>query len=128
MGGRKVKKEGSLKLVLSLLFIVLLVLVSIGGIYVKDKNIMKNILPEYILGMDLDTNTIIKLEVSKTEQDSSENTKEENAENEEAVEGEDNTKDNAEEESSDKNENGQAQEDIYTVDNYKKSKKIIENR
>ena len=54
------KKEGSLKLILSLLIIVLIILISIGGIYVKDKNIMKNILPDYVLGMELDTNTIIK--------------------------------------------------------------------
>ena len=43
MGGIKVKKEGSLKLILAILVIILLCLVSLGGIYVKDKNIMKNI-------------------------------------------------------------------------------------
>ena len=94
------KKEGSLKSILAILVIILLCLVSLGGIYVKDKNIMKNILPDYVLGMDLDTNTVIKLDVLKSQENSSEETKEEN---------------------------GQA-ENIYTIDNYKKSKEIIENR
>ena len=46
MGGIKVKKEESLKKVLAILVIILVCLVSIGGIYVKDKNVMKNILPK----------------------------------------------------------------------------------
>ena len=64
------KKEGSLKKVLAILVIILVCLVSIGGIYSKDKNIMKNILPEYVLGMDLDTDTLIKLDVAKDEDNS----------------------------------------------------------
>ena len=79
------KKEGSLKSILAILVIILLCLVSFGGIYAKDKNIMKNILPEYVLGMDLDTNTVIKLDVVKDEDDSSENI-EESDETEEDVE------------------------------------------
>ena len=121
------KKEGSLKLILSLLIIVLLIAVSLGGIYVKDKNIMKNILPEYTVGMDLDTNTIIKLEVSKDEETSSEGTDEES--NTEAVENE--VEEVAETETNTTEENGQAdenKENIYTAENYKKVKKIIENR
>lgn len=124
------KKEGSLKLILSLLIIVLLILVSVGGIFVKDKNIMKNILPEYVLGMELDTNTVIKLDVSKPEEDSSESTQEESKTDatEEAE-----TSENAEttdeiEEKNESEENGQVKENIYTAENYKKSKKIIENR
>lgn len=143
------KKEGSLKLILSLLLIVLLILVSVGGIFVKDKNIMKNILPDYVLGMELDTNTVIKLEVSKTEEDSSESTQEESetetseetesAETttaEESTETEvDNTETSESTETTDEaaeetetQEDGQAKENIYTAENYKKSKKIIENR
>ncbi|MBR3674210.1 MAG: hypothetical protein IKN65_08080 [Clostridia bacterium] len=105
------KKEVSLKKVLAILVIILVCLVSIGGIYSKDKNIMKNILPEYVLGMDLDTDTLIKLEVVKDEDNSSEETGE--------------TEDSKASESENK---GQAKEDIYTLDNYKKTKKIIENR
>lgn len=129
------KKEGSLKLILSLLIIVLLIAVSLGGIYVKDKNIMKNILPEYTLGMELDTNTIIKLEVSKEEEASTEETEEVTDGSEEATtEGEDaaeetesaETTENSETTATDENE--QAEENIYTAENYKKVKKIIENR
>lgn len=105
------KKEVSLKKVLAILVIILVCLVSIGGIYSKDKNIMKNILPEYVLGMDLDTDTLIKLEVVKDEDNSSEETGE--------------TEDSKASESENE---GQAKEDIYTLDNYKKTKKIIENR
>ena len=115
------KKEGSLKLILAILVIVLLCIVSLGGIYDKDRNVMKNILPNYILGMDLDTNTIIKLDVVKDEENSSENTQEKN----------DVTEENSESQNSEQVENnmesGQA-ENIYTVDNFKQSKKIIEKR
>ena len=66
------KKEGSLKSILAILVIILLCLISFGGIYVKNKNVMKNILPDYNLEMDLDTNTIFKLEVVKDEENTSE--------------------------------------------------------
>ncbi|MCR5146819.1 MAG: hypothetical protein K6B70_05700 [Clostridia bacterium] len=97
------KKEESLKKVLAILVIILVCLVSIGGIYAKDKNAMKNILPKYVLGMDLDTDTIIKLDVKNNE---------------------DNSSDRAE----DSTESGQANENVNTLENYKKSKKIIEKR
>lgn len=61
------KKEGSLKTILAILVIILICLVSFGGIFVKNKNVMKNILPDYVLGMDLDTNTVLKLDVQKDE-------------------------------------------------------------
>ena len=61
--------------------------------------------------MDLDTDTLIKLEVVKDEDNSSEETGE--------------TEDSKASESENE---GQAKEDIYTLDNYKKTKKIIENR
>jgi len=143
-----VKKEGALKRILSLLVIVLIVLISVGGIYVKDKNIMKNIIPDYILGMDLETNTLIKLEVSKPEEDSSEDTNDESetessenstTEEKDAVEGEENNSEKTEEnpenkenaenkENSENKEEGQPAENIYTAENYKKSKEIIEKR
>ena len=142
------KKEGALKRILSLLVIVLIVLISLGGIYVKDKNIMKNILPDYVLGMDLETNTLIKLEVSKPEEDSSEDTKEESSSENEtessenvqkdnensSVEGEENNADTSsddqkvEDNKKEENKEGQAEENIYTAENYLKSKKVIENR
>ena len=108
MGGIKVKKEGFLKLVLSILIIVLLCLVSLGGVYWKNKNIMENKVKDYNLGMDLGTNTLIKLEVAKEEEKSSE-------------------------ENNQTSEEGQASEEnkaekTYSIDDYKKSKKIIEKR
>lgn len=120
------KKEGFLKLILAILVIILLCIVSLGGIYAKDKNVMKNVLPNYILGMDLDTNTIIKLDVVKNEGNSSENTQEESNETEKNSESEnsENAENNTEKNNS---ENGQAQ-NIYTVENFKQSKKIIEKR
>lgn len=120
------KKEGSLKLILAILVIILLCIVSLGGIYAKDKNVMKNVLPNYILGMDLDTNTIIKLDVVKNEGNSSENTQEESNETEKNSESEnsENAENNTEKNNS---ENGQAQ-NIYTVENFEQSKKIIEKR
>ena len=115
------KKEGSLKSILAILVIILLCLVSVGGIYVKDKNIMKNILPEYNLGMDLDTNTIIKLSVVKDEESSSQETNEENAE-------EGNNTESKQDNNQDNNQDNTTEENIYTADNYKKSKAIIEKR
>ncbi len=146
------KKEGSLKLILAILVIILLCLVSFGGIYVKDRNVMKNILPEYILGMDLDTNTIVKLDVEKDEETTSESTQEEETTSEENdseenssdennsdetesgdTNSEENSTENGESEDSQSTENtsdekdGQA-ENVYTLENYKKAKDIIEKR
>ncbi|MBR2240934.1 MAG: hypothetical protein IJ890_06110 [Clostridia bacterium] len=115
------KKEGSLKTILAILVIILLCLVTFGGIYVKDRNIMKNIIPDYVLGMELDDNTVIKLEVVKDDTNSSEDTQEENNSEE------NNSEDNTAEENTTIENNGQA-DNKYTVDNYKKTKKIIEER
>jgi len=125
-----VKKECSLKIILATLVIILLCIVSLGGIYAKDRNIMKNVLPNYILGMDLDTNTIIKLDVVKNEENSSENPQEENNVTEENSESNNNVEDSEQtKNSTEKNnsENGQVQ-NIYTVENFEQCKKIIEKR
>jgi len=113
-----VKKEGSLKSILAILVIVLICVVSLGGIYVKDKNFMKNILPDYVLGQDLNGSIIMKLDVNKPEE-SSEAT-EENAENveedAEQAESEEASENNNSEnkENKENKENGQA-EDIYNA-------------
>ena len=119
------KKECSLKIILATLVIILLCIVSLGGIYAKDRNIMKNVLPNYILGMDLDTNTIIKLDVVKNEENSSENPQEENNVTEENSESNNNVEDSEQTKNStekNKSENGQVQ-NIYTVENFEKCKK-----
>ena len=98
------KKEGSLKVVLAILIIVLVSMISLGGFFWKNKNVMENKVNDYNLGMDLKANTVMKLDVVKNEENTSEGTNEENSEN-----------------------NGQA-ENIYTASNYKKCKEILENR
>ena len=126
------KKEGSLKSILAILVIVLVCLISLGGIYVKKNNVMKNVLPDYVLGKDLDGSIIVKLDVNKSE-DSSEDTKEDENSDSEGDSQENNetqnTDENASEDQSEtKTENGQAEQNIYTVENYNKTKKIIEQR
>lgn len=126
------KKEGSLKSILAILVIVLVCLISLGGIYVKKNNVMKNVLPDYVLGKDLDGSIIVKLDVNKSE-DSSEDTKEdENSDSEgdsqENNETQNNDENASEDQSETKTENGQAEQNIYTVENYNKTKKIIEKR
>jgi len=127
-----VKKEGSLKSILAILVIVLVCLISLGGIYVKKNNVMKNVLPDYVLGKDLDGSIIVKLDVNKSE-DSSEDTKEDENSDSEGDSQENNetqnTDENASEDQSEtKTENGQAEQNIYTVENYNKTKQIIEKR
>ena len=46
------QKNKTLKIILSILIVVLISLISFGGVFVKNKNRMKNVLPEYKLGMD----------------------------------------------------------------------------
>lgn len=126
------KKEGSLKSILAILVIVLVCLIALGGIYVKKNNVMKNVLPDYVLGKDLDGSIIVKLDVNKSE-DSSEDTKEDENSDSEGDSQENNetqnTDENASEDQSEtKTENGQAEQNIYTVENYNKTKQIIEKR
>lgn len=46
--------DNKLKITLSILVIILVSAISFGGIYVQDKGRMNNIIPEYLLGMDLE--------------------------------------------------------------------------
>ena len=72
------KKEGSLKITLSILVITLVTLISMWGVNVKSGSTMKNKLPDYEYGMELKSTNIINLEVVKKET-SEENTAEETA-------------------------------------------------
>lgn len=60
------EKNKTLKTLLSLLVIVLISLISFGGIFVKNKNIMKNLLPEYQVGMDFNGKRIISIKPDET--------------------------------------------------------------
>ena len=58
------KKFKGLKITVIVLLIILLSMVSFIGIYVQDKNQVKNILPEYILSRDLKGHRRIELKVN----------------------------------------------------------------
>ena len=60
------EKNKTLKTVLALLVIVLISLISFGGIFVKNKNTMKNLLPEYQVGMDFNGKRIISIKPDET--------------------------------------------------------------
>ncbi len=59
-------KKNTLLKILVVLIIILISLISFVGIYTKDKNISKNIIPEYLLGMNLSGIRTIKMDVDKT--------------------------------------------------------------
>ena len=100
--------------------ILLLSLISFAGIYVKDKNAMKNVIPEYKLGTDLygARNILIKVDDSTTTKkyDSDGNLVE------------DNSNENESEENLTEVEEKINPEELRTADNYKAVKDIIEAR
>ncbi len=60
------KIEQKLKVVLSILVIILISLVSFGGIYIQKAKNVENIIPEYKLGMDLQGGRMVGLVVDDT--------------------------------------------------------------
>lgn len=65
----KVRKTKSLIILAYVIIILLISLVSFGGIYVKDKNKMSNVIRDYILGTDLGAsrNIVIKVDEENEE-------------------------------------------------------------
>lgn len=63
------KKEKRLKVILVVLMIILISLVSFGGILVKKAKFVENILPNYLLGMDLTGSREYKFNVSTATND-----------------------------------------------------------
>ncbi len=59
-------KNNTLKIILAILVIILISLISFMGIFVKDKNRMKNILPDYELGMDLAGGRVFNIKIDDT--------------------------------------------------------------
>lgn len=114
------KKNIELK-ILIILIIIAICLISFIGIFVKDKNTRKNIIPEYLLGMNLNGSRVIKLSVDDSA-------------NEVIYDDQGNVSEDG------KNEDGTLKEgytkkdekinpdEILTQDNYDKSKNIIEKR
>jgi len=56
----------SLKMVLTILIIVLISIISFLGVYVKEKNIMKNVLPEYKIGTDFNGKRVFSIKPDET--------------------------------------------------------------
>jgi len=122
---KQVKKNKILKITLIILLIVLVSIISFGGIFVENKNSMKNIVPDYKLGRDLTGSRKVKIEVDASTKtinyDANGNIIEDNHTHEEGEEHSD------DEIASTKQVPVNKEEDL-TVDNYKKSKEILENR
>lgn len=99
------KKTKALKITFILLIIILISLISFGGIFRINKGQVENAIPDYLLGMDLKGERTLELKVSdKKEQITDETTKE--------------TKEG----------DPLNSQESLTLDNYKISKKIIEKR
>jgi len=114
------QKNKTLKILLSILIVVLISLISFGGVYVKDKNRMRNVVPEYKPGMDFNggrTFSIKPDDTVNTEYYDKEGNKVESTSIEEGKESE-----------YDKKEIPVNSEDILNKENFDKTKKIIEER
>lgn len=59
-------KNNTLKIILVILVIILISLISFIGIFVKDKNKMKNVLPDYELGMELTGGRVFNIKPDET--------------------------------------------------------------
>lgn len=59
-------KNNTLKIILAILVIILISLISFMGIFVKDKNRMKNILPNYELGIELTGGRVFNIKPDET--------------------------------------------------------------
>ena len=114
------EKNKTLKTILAIVIIVLISLISFGGIFVKDKNKMKNLLPEYQVGMDFNGKRVFSIKpddaVNKEYYDS-EGNKVDSSSIEEGKESEYETK-----------EIPVNSQEILTQENFDKTKKIIEKR
>ena len=62
---KEINKLRGLRITLITVIIILLSIISFVGIYVKDKNEMSSIIPDFILGSDIKGNRIIQLNVEK---------------------------------------------------------------
>ena len=114
------EKNKILKKILIILVIVVISLISFGGIFVKEKNRMKNLLPEYQFGMDFNEKRVFSIKPDETinkEYYDSEGNKVESSSIEEGKESEYETK-----------EIPVNSKEILNKENFDKTKKIIEKR
>jgi len=136
MEGRKMKAIRNLKVTLVVLIVVLISVISFGGIYYVNKGEMKNRLPDYVLGSSIKGYRHITLVASEsTNKDenntnSTSNTTENTTEN--ATENEtSNTTENATENNTTENAvntTNTTSENVNTASNYRKSANIIKRR
>ena len=111
------KKYKGMKITLIILIIILLSIISFIGIYVQDKNQMKNIMPEYLLARDLEGYRRVEMKVddsAETINYDAEGKEIESTDTETQVAKTEEKKVNADE--------------ILTTGNYEKSKQVIEKR
>ena len=111
------KLNQKLKLTLVILIVILLSIIGFAGIYVQNKNIMNNILPDYLLSMDLKGYRRIELKMS-----SDSTTVKYDAEGKEIDE---NDKETQVASTQEKKTN---EDSVKTEENYKKVKEIIKTR
>ena len=129
------KNTKILKITLIILIIILISIISFVGVFVQNKNQMKNVLPEYLLSRELSEHTVVELKVSENEENDDESVNEEK-----------NTSENAEEENSDlakkevaegeventtaetSNEESDKSDEKDDTENYKKAKEVITKR
>lgn len=108
------KIEEKLKVTLIILVIILISLISFGGIYLQKMKFVENMIPDYQLGMDLEGSRLITLEVDKTK-----NT---------VIYDKDGKIVDKEGEGTTKKEEAVNPEDTLTEENYNAVKKIIQQR
>jgi preprotein translocase subunit SecD len=109
-----VKIEEKLKVTLVILVIILISLISFGGIYFPKMKGVENMIPDYQLGMDLEGSRLIKLGVDKTK-----NT---------VIYDKDGKVVDKEGEGTTKKEEPVNPEDTLTQENYNKVKEIVQKR
>ena len=125
----KVNKK--LKLALIILLIVLVSIISFLGVYIQNKNLMENKIPDYTLGKDLSGYRMVELKVSKEQEEIKDSDTEDAENNENNENNEEESKDEQATENEDNNtseEEKQSSNELLTKENYKKVKKIISNR
>ena len=133
------KRNRILKIVVITLLIILLSIISFGGIFVEDKNTMKNLVADYQLSRELTGSRRVELNVDKTvntvnfdadgniiEDDGTSQTETTTEETTDTSEG--NTDGTEESKIASTEEVPVNREEVLTVENYKKSKSILEKR
>ncbi len=133
------KRNRILKIIVITLLIILLSIISFGGIFVENKNTMKNLVADYQLSRELTGSRRVELNVDKTvntvnfdadgniiEDDGTSQTETTTEETTDTAEG--NTDGTEESKIASTEEVPVNREEVLTVENYRKSKSILEKR